>query len=295
MAASISEIAFGRKTFFIAPDTSLIPDSFLEEYFALGFECYFINNDRKCSIQKKIEIILNTFKDVIIFFNIDSQITGVYWEKVITEITRKYNNKASVGVLYQKRTSREEREKIENKYLFDIGLGCGCIQLEFQKKQNFEVLAKTLYANQAQGRRKNIRAICSKSCTFSVMYKKDHDTGILQDISLSHFSFIYPIGKMECEIGERIADFHFNIRGFLFRSNAVLIMKRPVSDQILYIFAFTTDAGVPGMESRNRALLIPNVYQLMCSNCMTVLNNMFTDNSDSNSFENNSGNGDFTL
>ena len=47
MGISVKEIVTGRKTFFITPDTSLIPESYLEDYFALGYECYFVENDKR--------------------------------------------------------------------------------------------------------------------------------------------------------------------------------------------------------------------------------------------------------
>ena len=49
MGITIKEIVTGRKTFFITPDMSLFPESFLEDYFALGYECYFVEN----TIRKK--------------------------------------------------------------------------------------------------------------------------------------------------------------------------------------------------------------------------------------------------
>ena len=52
MGITIKEIVTGRKTFFITPDMSLFPESFLEDYFALGYECYFVENDKHTSLQK---------------------------------------------------------------------------------------------------------------------------------------------------------------------------------------------------------------------------------------------------
>ena len=65
MSASIKDIVVGRKTFFITPDTSLIPEDYLEEYFSLGYECYFVNNDKILSLDKKIDILISLFKDII--------------------------------------------------------------------------------------------------------------------------------------------------------------------------------------------------------------------------------------
>ena len=57
MGISVSDIVTGRKTFFILPDTSLIPTSYLEDYFALGYECYFVEYDKRVDVKKKVEII----------------------------------------------------------------------------------------------------------------------------------------------------------------------------------------------------------------------------------------------
>ena len=198
------------------------------------------------------------------------------WPVFIKGLTESYNNQASIGVLYTKRQTKDEKTRLEYKYLFEMGLNCGCIQLEYQKKTNFGIIEKILFANQAQGRRKNIRALCTKACTFSFNYNGAPYSGILQDISLSHFSFVFPNGKLEVKLYEKISDFHFNIRGFLFRSDAVLIMQRPVEGESLYVFSFMSSSGTNGLDQRIKQLLIPNIYQLMSSNCKNLLDQIYT-------------------
>ena len=276
MGITIKEIVTGRKTFFITPDMSLFPESFLEDYFALGYECYFVENDKHTSLQKKLDILISIFHDVIFFFNIDSPVQNLDWPVFIKGLTESYNNQASIGVLYTKRQTKDEKTRLEYKYLFEMGLNCGCIQLEYQKKTNFGIIEKILFANQAQGRRKNIRALCTKACTFSFNYNGTPFSGILQDISLSHFSFVSPEGKLEVKLYEKISDFHFNIRGFLFRSDAVLIMQRPVEGESLYVFSFMSSSGTNGLDQRIKQLLIPNIYQLMSSNCKNLLDQIYT-------------------
>ena len=276
MGISINEIVTGRKTFFITPDMSLIPESFLEDYFALGYECYFVENDKHINLQKKLDILISIFHDVIFFFNIDYNIADLDWGVFIRTITENYNNQASIGVLYTKRQTKDEKARLEHKYLYEMGLNCGCIQLEYQKKANFEIIEKILFANQAQGRRKNIRALCTKACTFSYNYNGMPYSGILQDISLSHFSFVFPEGKFSAQMYEKIPDFHFNIRGFLFRSDAVLIMQRPMNGGVLFVFAFVSSTGANGLDQRIKQLLIPNVYQLMNANCKNLLEQIYS-------------------
>ncbi len=282
MGISAKEIVTGRKTFFITPDTSLIPESYLEDYFALGYECYFIENDKRIRLEKKLDILISLFHDVIFFFNIDYRTDDIEWPVLIRNIIESYNNKASIGVIYTKRQTKEERLKLEQKYLYEMGLNCGCIQLEYQKKQNFEIIEKILYANQAQGRRKNIRALCTSACTYTFVMERQTYTGSLQDISVSHISFISSDPSFKVQLYEKINDLHFNIRGFLFRSDAVLIMQRQVPTGNLYVFAFTSSTGANGLDNRIKQLLIPNIYKLMASNCKTLLDQIFTkvDNGD---------------
>ena len=277
MGISVNEIVTGRKTFFILPDTSLMPESYLEDYFALGYECYYIAYDKRVNTEKKVKVITSLFKDLIIFFNIDYNLPNFDWEDYIYKYIQENGNAASVGILYTKRQTKLEKNVLERKYLYEMGIRCGCIQLEYQKSNNFELIGKILYANQAQGRRKTIRALCSSACTYTYTYGpyKDSVTGTLQDISLSHFTILVTGVGLEIKLYEKIADVHFNIRGFLFRSDAVLVMERPVNGDMLYVFAFVNSAGQNGLDERTRGLLIPALYKLLSANCNTVLDQMY--------------------
>ena len=277
MGISVSDIVMGRKTFFILPDTSLMPTSYLEDYFALGYECYYIENDKRVKFQKKVDVILSLFKDLILFFNVDFTIPDFEWSEYIQNLVIEHKIQDSVGILYTKRATKEDKARIEKKYLYELGVRCGCTQLEYQKKQNFELIAKLLFANQAQGRRKTIRALCSAACTYSVTYGSHQISaaGVLQDISLSHFTILSPGSGLEIKLYEKLKDIHFNIRGFLFRSNAVLVMERPVNGDMLYVFAFINSNGTTGLEARTRSLLIPALYKLLSSNCTALLEQLY--------------------
>jgi hypothetical protein len=277
LGISVSDIVMGRKTFFILPDTSLMPTSYLEDYFALGYECYYIENDKRVKFQKKVDVILSLFKDLILFFNVDFTIPDFEWSEYIQNLVIEHKIQDSVGILYTKRATKEDKARIEKKYLYELGVRCGCTQLEYQKKQNFELIAKLLFANQAQGRRKTIRALCSAACTYSVTYGSHQISaaGVLQDISLSHFTILSPGSGLEIKLYEKLKDIHFNIRGFLFRSDAVLVMERPVNGDMLYVFAFINSNGTTGLEARTRSLLIPALYKLLSSNCTALLEQLY--------------------
>ena len=263
MEVPAKEIIIGRKTFFIAPDTTLMPKSYLEDFFALGYECYYVEYDKREDLAKKVETIISLFQDVILFFNIDYMVPDLDWEELIRKLCKQYNKQANFGVFYSRRNSKEERTYLEQKYLYEIGLSCGCIQLEYSKAKNFEIIERSLFANQAQGRRKTIRALCSATCTYTCVYNGKKENGTLQDISLSHFSVIVPQDGMPVKLYEKIHDFRFNIQGLLFASDAVLMMERPTEKGRLCVFAFLTSTGTNGLEQRVKLLLIPTLYKLM--------------------------------
>ena len=89
----------GRKTFFVVPDATLLPETFLEDFMARGYETYIIGDDRYCPLKAKVEVIIETFTDSILFFYIDMQIKGVKWEKYIKELQEKYMGRILIGVI----------------------------------------------------------------------------------------------------------------------------------------------------------------------------------------------------
>ena len=74
MDDTISFALEGRKTFFIATEQSLLPESYLEDYLTRGYETYIISDDRNCPLVKKVESIISIFEDSILFFYIDAEI-----------------------------------------------------------------------------------------------------------------------------------------------------------------------------------------------------------------------------
>lgn len=271
MEIPTKEIVTGRKVFFIAPDTTLMPWSYLEDFFALGYECYYIEYDKRGDFQKKIKAIINLFEDVLLFFNIDYPASGIDWEELIRSISIEENKKAFVGIYYARRQSNDEKLYIEKKFMPLVGLGAGFVQLEYSKSKNIEILEETLWSNQAQGRRKTIRALCTQTCTYNCMYEGNRESGVLQDISLSHFSIVIQHDKMPVKLYEKIKDFHLNIQGLLFTSDAVLMMERETPSGRLCVFAFLNSTGGNGLESRVKLLLIPTLYKLLLANVSMLI------------------------
>ena len=278
MEVPVNEIVTGRKCFFILPDPSLMPIPFLEDFFALGFECYYIGNDGRVPVQKKIETILKLFKDVIFFINVDYELPGFQWPEYIYEIIHKQKaTPEQFGITFLKRQSNVEIETLKRLYFDELGLKLGYIQLEYQKKNNLGIVAKALFNIQAQGRRKTIRALCSSACTYKLDYEKESFSGSLQDISLSHFSILVKDAPLPIKLYEKVHDIHFNIRGSFFHSDAILVMQRQVATANLYVFAFVTQAGANGLDERTKSLLVPVLYGMISTNCIGLLEKHYHD------------------
>ncbi|MBR4791299.1 MAG: hypothetical protein IK024_10445 [Treponema sp.] len=274
MEVPVNEIVTGRKCFFILPDLSLMPESFVEDLFALGFECYYIGNDGRTPIQKKINSILSLFKDVIIYINIDYEIYDLKWPEYISKLLSKKATREQLGIMFAKRQSAVENKNIEQTYFKELQLQRGYIQLEYQKKYNFEIIARTLFNNQAQGRRKAIRALCSKACTYKFSFGDNKDTffGSLQDISLSHFTILVENEPLPIKLYEKIHDIHFSLKGTLFQTDAILVMERAVGENNrLYVFSFVTSTGANGLDDRTKSTIVPVLHDMVSVNCIQLL------------------------
>lgn len=272
---STNEIVKGRKTFFIAPDEILLSPDFLEEYLAKDYECYFIKNDLNNSITTKVDTILSLFSDAIIFFNIDHHIEneGTDWPHFIAKLSKTFPN-ACIGIMYEKRKTLAEKNMIEKFYLYDLCIKGGCVQLEFQKYRNFVLIEKVLYANQAMGRRKTVRAICHNNNCFINYEDKDGKVLYLplNDISLSHFSVtIEDNAETPIQNTEKLTNLSFIIKGMRFIANAILFTKRKLEGATLYVFAFFNNGGKLGLDNALNKLLIQKMYEILYDNCSSLL------------------------
>ena len=254
-------IVEGRKTFFIVPDATLLPENYLEDFMARGYETYIIGDDRYCPLRAKVEVIIETFTDSILFFYIDSEVKGIRWDKYIKELQDKHAGRILIGVLYAKRQSEEEKKKLEKYYLFDVGIQCGCISLEYQKAKNFALIDKVMYANQACGRRKNIRAICDTRSRVSFNTKHGQIKGSVLDISMSHFSAIFD-RTLDIQMYEKVPKVLININGLHFVTDAILVMQRKKNGVMLNVFVFSNSMGQQGVESDIEPRLLERIYQM---------------------------------
>ena len=264
----------GRKTFFIVPDATMFPDTYLEDYLARGYETYIINDDRSCPLPLKVETIVGTFKDSILFFYIDSIVEGLDWKVYIRELQEKYGDSVLIGVLYAKRSEEEDMHSLERYYLFDVGIKCGCISMEYQKAKNFALIDKVMYANQACGRRKNVRALCDMTSAASFMLEKKKYTGKVSDVSLSHFSCVFDLDP-PLPMYEKVYDILVDVNGLHFHTDAILIDRRMMEDRYLFIFIFAQPNGKQGLDDDVKQRLSQKIYNLITEKIKNMMKDLF--------------------
>ena len=263
----------GRKTFFIAPDTTFLPESYLEDFLSRGYEAYIIKDFRFYPVYEQVKIIVETCPDSILFFFIDSDV-GVDWGKFIKYVQEQFQEKALLGVLYAKGRSPEQKSALEKYYLFDLGLQCGCIELAYNKEKNFEIIDKVMFANQACGRRKNVRAICDSAASANFIYQGVVVKGHVSDISVSHFSFIpdpqytFP----DIPIYTKIPEITVTFKGMRFKVPASLMIQREIEGgKTLQVYVMLKSSGQPGLDESVAEKLRERIYSLVTDKIKDIL------------------------
>ncbi len=271
-----NDLRLGVKTFFVVPDLSLFPEENLKSFFLKGYETYFLDDDPYCPLFAKISLLAESFPELILFFNIDRQIQGIDWPSFIGAMQRAYGNHVTIGVAFQKRSNPEETRKLERLYLFDIGIVGGCIPLEFQKSKNTALLQNVLMANQANGLRKQLRAICSDSHKISFQIAGETFRGTVRDISISHFSCVFPIAPA-IPLNTKVANIQMNLRGVLCNVDSMLCLKRMIDGNNVHVFIFLTAQGKNGLNpdqlERINLIVYNSITQTMASFLRTLFMN----------------------
>jgi len=266
---------YGRKTFFIAPDTSLIPKSYLEEFLGRGYETYIINDDYACPLQTKVREITKLYPESILYFNIDARVEGVEWKSYIRELQEYLGSSVLIGIFYLKRQNSEDEERIKTYYVRDVRIKAGCFALSQGNQNNFDSILATLEQSGAKGRRNLVRAICDKSSSVKFEHKGTGYTANLLDVNVTHFRCDLQGGADGFEIFDKIRDVALYVNGTSFMSDAVLIMKRNFSGKNLCVFMFIKRDDTPDLEKETEKKLNQKIYQIVLNENMEKLNNAF--------------------
>ena len=254
----------GRKVFFIGFDASMLPEHYLEDYLAHGYETYRIADDHICDIQFKPELIAQLYKGSIILFYIDSPLDGTTWMALISQLQKWHRNDVYIGVFFSRRSVSSEQQEIENYYAGKLNVPCGCTALGYQRAQNFIIIDKMLAANNANGRRKTVRAFCNSNSGVLFFCGKERFKAVLKDISLNHFSCIFEtLPEDGLSLNQKFTDVQLLVNGSRFRANAMLVMQRDTPQGMLHVFMLLKPDGTTGLADEDYAKLCPQIYQMV--------------------------------
>ncbi len=253
---------FGRKVFFVAPNSSLIPMSFMEGLCTLGYESHILSQSDG-SLTDNIGIITSHFPDAVLYFNIDASALGISWIQFIRHI-RQQNPDVLVGVVFSA-PHQERIHFVETEFGSDVSPAAGCVALTpDESEENFKTVVAALEKIGAKGRRNSIRARCDDSSyiSFGINGKRFHAR--VDDVNISHISCVLDeLGVHGMKIYDKVRSAHVCVNGLEFSSDVVLIMKREKGtiSSAVFMFIKKPDDG-PGLEGECEDCLNKKIYEI---------------------------------
>jgi len=206
----------GKQVFFLYPH-SVIEQEITSAMIMNQYEVYFLKDHNKALR------VINQFYRSLLFINIDERLKEEEWEEYIKKIkANEKNQNVRIGIL-----TYNEDPQLTQKYLMDVGVECGFIQLKLGMEQSKKILLKTLEANEAKGRRKYIRANCASSdrVTFSADIMTNVHKGKVLDISIVGAAIQFKEG-VSLKQGTLISGVSFNLRGVFCKIDVVIYASR---------------------------------------------------------------------
>ncbi|MDR3200860.1 MAG: PilZ domain-containing protein, partial [Spirochaetales bacterium] len=218
----------GKKIFFLYPH-SVIHDEMLDLLIMNGYESYVLRDHAK-AIR-----LLEYFPGSIMFINIDEGMPEKEWEAYIRKIQGSPKTRESrLGIL-----SYNTDKALMQKYLMDMAVPCGYVQLKLGIQASAKIMLDALKANEAKGRRKFIRASCEDDALAMMNYKTLDGTlyeGKILDISsagiavrIKNFGDFPPNSKLR--------EVQLKLRGTLVLTDVILMGNRK-GDKNEWIFLF---------------------------------------------------------
>ncbi|MDR2482905.1 MAG: PilZ domain-containing protein [Treponema sp.] len=218
----------GKKTFLLYPH-SVIKDEVLDELIMNGYETYPLRD------HERARRLLERFPGSIMFINIDERLSEAEWEVYIRELQGNPKTRESqLGIL-----SYNNDQGLMQKYLIEMALPCGYIQLKLGVKESTKIILDALQAIEAKGRRKFIRAFCDDDAQATMNYKDpEGETFYGKLLDISSAGFAAKIGNFsQFPPNSLLRNVQLKLHGSLIMANAVLMGNRR-DDKDIYILLF---------------------------------------------------------
>jgi hypothetical protein len=219
----------GKKIFFLYPPPVL--SEVADELARQEYEVYFARD------HEKLKRAIASFPDAIVFVNLDDGLDEAGWLSFVRSLREEVPT-VGVGII----TLNDDPELREH-YLMNAEAQCGFVILKIGAAKTAEILAKTLEANEARGRRKFVRALCppgSGQCV--VDYEGATLRAELTDLSSAGMAIRFE-GGASLKVGSVLRDMSLTIKGQRLPASGVVVAKR---------------AGEDGSESVHVVMFDPN-------------------------------------
>jgi hypothetical protein len=204
--------ALGKKVFFLYPPpvlTEVIDFLAQQEY-----EVYLTRD------HAKLKRFIASFPDAILFVNLDDGLDEAGWLAYV-ESLRKDAPAIGIGII----TLNDDNE-LRERYIMDLQVQCGFIILKLGAAKTAEILAKTLEANEARGRRKFVRALCPQGTGQCAV---DHEGATLRaqlsDLSSAGMTISFE-GGTSLRVGTVLRDMSLTLKGQRILASGVVVAKR---------------------------------------------------------------------
>ena len=213
----------GKKIFLLRPH-SVIRDDMLDQLIMEGYETYTLLDEAKAAK------LLAKFPGSFMFINIDEGLKEEEWENYIRTIQKDPQTKGSrLGIM-----SYNQDHELMRKYLMELSVPCGYIQLKLGIHESTKIILNALDANEARGKRRHIRVDCQDDISSALNYKGD--TGIyhgkILDISAAGIAVMFDKIK-DFPPNALLEDVQLRLRGGIVMTNMILMGKRENGVHIL--------------------------------------------------------------
>jgi hypothetical protein len=219
----------GKKVFFLYPH-SVIQEELIQHISLHEFEVYLVND------HVRLVRVLANYPNSILFVNIDERLKEEEWEKYISSLMK---NEKTAGVQIGILTYNEDRE-LAQKYLMDLMVTGGYIQLKLGLKESTRIILQTLVANEARGKRRFVRATCPGNVTtaFNVEIMGHMYNGYIKDISTAGMACTFE-SDLDLAAKTTLDRIQLKLRSRIVMVSGVIAGKRKTPDSLIYVVIFT--------------------------------------------------------
>ncbi|MDR1307388.1 MAG: PilZ domain-containing protein [Treponema sp.] len=226
----------GKKIFFIHP-SAFVQNNIITELIQQEYEVYAVKDE------VKLQKLLRTYPDSIVFASIDEALPADKWEGWIRSVMEDEASKTvSIGILSN--TNNEEARRF---YLNTIKVSCGFTSVKMDKNRVVAVMADMLKMTGAKGRRKHLRADTrgETGITINVPYDGGFINGGIRDISVVGLSCVFEQDP-ELEKNSLFPDIQIKLQSVLLKTEGIVFGFRMDGSDKVYVFVFTpkTDPAV---------------------------------------------------